>query len=138
MTTEAADNELRAAAFAAMKHSHAPYSHFCVGAAVRTETGAIAHGCNVENAAYPLGICAEQAAAAAAVAMGARRITMLAIATDGPEPTAPCGACRQFIAELADDLRITAYTVNGGARSWTLKELLPHPFMAEQLRRTPR
>jgi len=126
---------LRAAAFAAMENAHAPYSGFHVGAALALETGEVVSGCNVENASYPLGICAEQAAVAAAVASGARNFTALVIGTDGSEPTPPCGACRQVLAEFGTSLRITSYTAGGGEAQWNLAELLPHPFKATQLRR---
>jgi cytidine deaminase len=123
---------LRAAAFAAMRNAHAPYSRFPVGAAVRTDSGAIVGGCNVENSAYPLGICAEQSAVAAAVAQGSRRFAALAIATGASEPTPPCGACRQFLAEFGD-VPITSYTSGGRSARWTLSELLPKPFHASLL-----
>jgi cytidine deaminase len=123
---------LRAAAFAAMRNAHAPYSRFRVGAAVRTESGSVLAGCNVENAAYPLGLCAEQAAVAAAVAQGSRRFNALAIATEASEPAPPCGACRQFLAEFGD-VPITSYTSDGRFAQWTLSELLPNPFTASLL-----
>lgn len=100
----AADNggvALLAAAAAAMRHAHAPYSKFRVGAAVRTEDGRLFAGCNVENASYGLTICAERNAVFAAVAAGAKRITAVAITASGPQPPFPCGACRQVLAEFA-------------------------------------
>jgi cytidine deaminase len=124
---------LRAAALAVMAKAHAPYSGFHVGAALELDTGDVITGCNVENASYPLGICAEQAAVAGAIAKGARRFRALAIVTDGPEPTAPCGACRQVLAEFGARLPITSYTKDGSEARWDLAELLPHPFHAAQL-----
>jgi cytidine deaminase len=92
---------LLAAAAAAMRNAHAPYSKFRVGAAVRTEDGRIFAGCNVENASYGLTICAERNAVFAAVAAGAKRIAAVAITASGPQPPFPCGACRQVLAEFA-------------------------------------
>ena len=75
--------------------AHAPYSGFAVGAALRADDGRVYTGCNVENAAYPSGTCAEQAAIAAMIAGGARKIEALAVVADGPRSVTPCGACRQ-------------------------------------------
>lgn len=135
MTAVQSEEMLRAAAFAAMANAYAPYSGFRVGAALETDGGSVYSGCNVENAAYPLGICAEQAAVAAAVASGSRRFAALAIVTTGPQPTPPCGACRQVLAELGGDMSISSYAAGGRTAKWTLAELLPHPFAAAQLRK---
>ncbi|HEX6250506.1 MAG TPA: cytidine deaminase [Gemmatimonadaceae bacterium] len=124
--------QLRAAAFAAMANAHAPYSRFRVGAALETDSGVIVSACNVENAAYPLSVCAEQAAVAAAVAQGSHRFAALAIATDGAHPSPPCGACRQVLAEFGD-IPIISYSSNGHSAQWSLSELLPHPFSAALL-----
>lgn len=124
--------ELRAAAFAAMANAHAPYSRFRVGAALETDSGVIVSACNVENAAFPLSLCAEQAAVAAAVAQGSHRFSALAIATDGAHPSPPCGACRQVLAEFGD-IPITSYSSDGRTAQWSLSELLPHPFSAALL-----
>ncbi|HUF65963.1 MAG TPA: cytidine deaminase [Gemmatimonadaceae bacterium] len=129
--------ELRAAAFAAMAHAYAPYSRFRVGAALETDSGVIVSACNVENAAFPLGICAEQAVVAAAVALGSHRFTGLAIATEGGPPSPPCGACRQVLAEFGD-LPITSYSTDGRSAQWSLSELLPQPFSAARLPENPR
>jgi len=93
---------LLAAARAARRNAHAPYSRFLVGAAVADERGRIHAGCNVENASYGLTVCAERNAVAAAVAAGARRVTMAAVVSGSRPPASPCGACRQVLAELAD------------------------------------
>jgi cytidine deaminase len=132
VTASSGGEALRAAAFTAKAYAYAPYSHFPVGAAVLTDQGTVVSGCNVENASYPLGLCAEQAAVAAAVAQGSRRFLELAIATDASDPTPPCGACRQFLAEFGD-LPITSYTSGGGTAHWTLSELIPHPFSSAAL-----
>jgi cytidine deaminase len=120
------------AAEAARRHAHAPYSRYCVGAAVEADDGAIYAGCNVENASYGLTICAERAAVCAAVAAGARKIRRAVVITDSDPPGAPCGACRQVLAEFGLDMRVTAI---GPARrlEWTLRELLPDAFTREAL-----
>jgi cytidine deaminase len=124
--------ELRAAAFAAMANAYAPYSRLRVGAALETDSGVIVSACNVENAAYPLGLCAEQAVVAVAVAQGSHRFNALVIATEGDRPSPPCGACRQVLAEFGD-VPITSYSKEGRSARWSLSELLPHPFSAALL-----
>jgi cytidine deaminase len=125
---------LIAAAKAARANAHAPYSRFRVGAAVRDETGRIHAGANVENAAYPEGLCAEAAAIAAMVTSGARRIEAIAVLADGPVLCAPCGGCRQRIREFAGpDTVIHLCNPNGLQRSVTLGELLPLAFGPDNL-----
>jgi cytidine deaminase len=125
---------LVAAAAAVRANAHAPYSRFKVGAAIRDDEGRIHVGANVENAAYPQGLCAEAAAIGAMVAAGARRIREVAVVADGPALCAPCGGCRQRIREFA-----SAQTVihlcgpEGVRRSITLGELLPLAFGPETL-----
>jgi cytidine deaminase len=126
---------LRAAAFAAMANAHAPYSGLSVGAAIETENGEIVAACNVENATYPLGLCAEHAAVAAAVAKGARHFRALAIATNADVPTPPCGACRQVLCEFGEDVSITSYAADGSSAKWTLTQLLPAPFVRNHLQK---
>ena len=118
----------RAAALAAMERAYAPYSDFRVGAALVGTDGDIFAGCNVENSAYPAGICAERSAIAAAVVGGARRFDLLVIVTEADEPTPPCGMCRQALVEFAPNLAIVSYTKHGGEAQWNLAALLPHPF----------
>ena len=123
------DEELYAAAWAARAHAHAPYSRFPVGAAVRGGSGRVYAGCNVENAAYPEGICAEAAAIAACVAAGETRIAEALVAADSNEPVTPCGACRQRLREFAgDDTAIHAANSSGIVATFTLGALLPHSF----------
>ncbi|MDQ3699415.1 MAG: cytidine deaminase [Chloroflexota bacterium] len=129
---EAERAQLIAAATQARARAYAPYSRFAVGAAVRAE-GRVYAGCNVENASYGLTICAERAAVFAAVAAGARRIDAIAIVTDTPDPTAPCGACRQVLREFGPDIRVASATVHGQVIVRTLSDLLPHAFSPEQL-----
>jgi cytidine deaminase len=118
----------RAAALAAMERAYAPYSNFRVGAVLVGDDGSVFAGCNVENSAYPAGICAERAALAAAVAGGGRRFDLLVVVTEADEPTPPCGMCRQALVEFGPDLAIVSYTRHGGEAHWSLATLLPHPF----------
>jgi len=99
-----------------------------VGAALRATDGTVVAGCNVENAAFPAGTCAERGALAAAVATGHRDFDLLVVATDATEPTAPCGMCRQALAEFAPSLHVVAITTGGKRAEWVLSELLPQPF----------
>ncbi len=126
--------ELRDAAFAAMENAYAPYSRFRVGAAVRTSTGQLIAGCNVENAAYGEALCAERVAIAAAVAQGMKEFEEIAIASESDEPAAPCGSCRQTMSEFAPDLKVTSYAKNGKQVTWQLGDLLPEAFASNHLR----
>ncbi|MCC5958672.1 MAG: cytidine deaminase [Rhodobacteraceae bacterium] len=109
--------------------AYAPYSGFQVGAALRSTDGRVFGGCNVENAAYPEGLCAEAGAIAAMVAGGAREIAEIVVVADSPTPVPPCGGCRQKIAEFASaDTHVTMVTLSGQERTMTLAELLPGAF----------
>ena len=126
---------LRERAFAAMERAYAPYSKFRVGAALLSSDGSVAEGCNVENAAYPAGICAERGAEAAAVARGNRAFETIVIATEADEPTPPCGMCRQVLEEFAPHLVVVSVTRAGRDARWTMDELLPKAFTPHSLDR---
>jgi cytidine deaminase len=127
--------DLIEAAKQARLRAHAPYSKFLVGAAVRDEQGRVFAGCNVENAAYPQGWCAEPSAIAALVMAGGKRITEVAVMGNGDQLCTPCGGCRQKLREFAqDDVRIHCCTADGVLiRTFTLGELLPFSFGPENL-----
>jgi cytidine deaminase len=124
------DGSLLERARAAAGAAYCPYSDFPVGAAVETEQG-IFSGCNVENASYSLGQCAERVAIQSAIAAGARRLIRLAVScvrardSDPPGSRMPCGACRQVIAEHMDP---AAEIVVDGSGAWRVEELLPAAF----------
>ncbi len=122
-------DEIMAAARAAMEKAYAPYSNFKVGAAVRGESGRIHAGCNVENAAYPEGWCAEASAIAAMLMAGETRITEVAVMGGGDKLCTPCGGCRQKLREFAaDSTPIHVCGPEGLRRTITLGELIPLSF----------
>lgn len=122
------------AARGAMANAYAPYSQFHVGAAVEDTAGRVFAGCNVESASYGLSICAERMALGAAVAAGARRLRRVVVTTEVDPPAAPCGACRQLLAELGLDTEIVAVGP-ASERRWVLRDLLPDAFTRETLER---
>ncbi len=127
-------DDIVAAARAARTRAHAPYSGFKVGAALRGESGRLYSGCNVENAAYPQGWCAEASAIAALVLAGERRIVEAAVMGGGPALCTPCGGCRQKLREFAaEDLPIHICGPEGPRRTVSLGELLPLAFGPENL-----
>jgi cytidine deaminase len=126
---------LEAAARAIAAHAYAPYSKFAVGAAVQMD-GQTFTGVNLENASYPLGVCAERNAIAAAVAAGARHLEAVAVFTHASPPSSPCGGCRQVLREFAaDPSTVTVIAINdrGERRTWTLEQLLPDSFSGAEL-----
>jgi cytidine deaminase len=123
------------AAKAAQTKAYAPYSGFHVGAAILAPSGAIYSGCNVENAAYPQGACAETGAISAMALAGERRITEILVIGDGDALVTPCGGCRQRIREFAAlDAPIHIAGPDGVRASFTLNELLPHSFGPDHLK----
>jgi cytidine deaminase len=125
------------AATAVRERAYAPYSRFKVGAALRSTSGAVHVGCNVENVAYPEGTCAEAGAIAAMIAAGDTRIAEVCVIADSPDPVPPCGGCRQKIAEFADqDVRVTLCTTDGKEKVMTVADLLPGVFTADHMART--
>ena len=128
--------DLVEAAIAARKKSHAPYSKFYVGAAMRDETGRIHGGANIENAAYPQGWCAECSAIAHLVMAGGTRIAEVAVLGNGDTLCTPCGGCRQKIREFAKgNVKIHCCTEQGVLlKTFTLNELLPASFGPENLK----
>ena len=126
-------DSLISAARSAQAHAYAPYSHFRVGAALETSDGTVFLGCNVENASYGLTICAERSAVFAAVSAGATRFRRAVVVSDVDPPAAPCGACRQVLAEFGLDLPIDGVGSTATVH-WRLSDLLPAAFGPEQLR----
>ncbi len=128
-------DELIQEAFKALRNSYSPYSHYPVGAAVRTADGRVIYGANIENASYPAGICAERNAVFSAYAQGYRKNDIIALAVVGQGRTVagPCGVCRQVLSELLNpDTPI--YLSNGTETIETnMAELLPMPFGPEDL-----
>jgi cytidine deaminase len=126
--------DLRKLAIEVRGNAHAPYSGFHVGAVVRTESGKHFVGCNVENAAYPEGTCAEAGAIAAMVAAGERDLVEAYIIAGSDRPVPPCGGCRQKLAEFASsEAKITLATMDGQEQQTTVGELLPGAFGAADM-----
>ncbi|HEX5686301.1 MAG TPA: cytidine deaminase [Ideonella sp.] len=129
MIDESHWNSLLAAARAAREQAYAPYSRFRVGAALLDEAGRVHGGCNVENAAYPEGVCAEAGALSALVLAGGRQIIAAVVVGEGAEPVTPCGGCRQKLREFADaTLPIRIADGQGWRGEHTLAALLPASF----------
>ena len=118
----------------AREKAHAPYSNFMVGAAVRAASGQVYGGCNVENAAYPEGICAEASAIAAMVSGGESKIVEVLVVGVSDEPVTPCGGCRQKIREFASpDVLVHIASPEGVKLTMTLDALLPQSFGPDNL-----
>lgn len=127
------DADLISLAGQAREQAYAPYSRFRVGAALLAADGRVFVGCNVENAAYPLSMCAERVALYRAVAEGAREFTAMAVVTDAAGPVTACGGCRQVLAELAPGARLLFAGGDGAVFATTVAALLPHGFSATDL-----
>jgi len=122
------------AAKSAQANAYAPYSRFRVGAAIRTKSGTVFGGCNVENVAYPEGTCAEAGAIAAMAAAGEREIAEVAVIADSDDPVTPCGGCRQKLAEFATpDVVVTMAGKDGKTMRMTVAELLPGAFSTSHM-----
>ena len=133
MTLGPADEDLLRVASLQRQRAHAPYSKYKVGAAIRTARNKVHAGTNVENASYGLTVCAERTAAFAAVNAGDTKFEAIAIVIDDDRLPTPCGACRQVLAEFSPDMRVVLGTTGGLRRATTLRELLPDPFLPENL-----
>ena len=125
---------LKQAALKIRENAYAPYSGFQVGVALRSSSGDVYTGVNVENAAYPEGTCAEAGAIARMIAAGDRKITAVYVVADGAEPVPPCGGCRQKLAEFsAPDVPVTMATISGIEKTLTVAQLLPGAFTPEHM-----
>ena len=134
MSKSAELDTLFAAARAAQQRAYAPYSRFKVGAAILTASGAVVSGCNVENAAYPQGACAEANAIGAMILAGENTIAKILVVGDGEGLCTPCGGCRQRIREFAaQDTPVVIAGPQGVRQEFTLAELLPASFGPEHL-----
>jgi cytidine deaminase len=122
------DELLIAAAKQARENAHAPYSNFRVGAALRSTSGRVFNGCNVENATYGLTICAERVAIFNAISEGERGFSAIAVVTDTESLTPPCGACRQLLWEFCGDIPVTLANLVGKRETIQMNELFPRPF----------
>lgn len=132
--SEVEQEEVIAAALAARERSVAPFSNFLVGAAVRTDTGKIFTGCNIESASYGLTVCAERVAIWKALSEGERNFTNLAVAADTMTLTPPCGTCRQIIWEFAKHADIVMVNLHGDREGVHIENLLPRAFDARFLK----
>ena len=119
------DDRLLGHARDTMERAYAPYSGYRVGAAILASDGSVVTGCNVENVSHGLTMCAERVALGSAVAAGARRFRRLVLVTDASEPTPPCGACRQALAEFAE--RVYTLDVVVRVAPWAMPPLMPPP-----------
>jgi cytidine deaminase len=116
-----------AAAADVRTNAYAPYSEFRVGAAILAG-GRVFTGVNVENASYPVSVCAERNAVAAAIAAGERRIDCVTVVTDADRPTPPCGGCRQVLWEFGPESLVVSETTSGERAAWALEDLIPEAF----------
>ncbi|MBR5471811.1 MAG: cytidine deaminase [Oscillibacter sp.] len=126
-------DKLKSAAVSMLEKAYCPYSHFPVGAALECEDGTVFTGCNVENAAYPAGICAERNAIFHAVAESRTRFRRIVIAGKSHDFCVPCGMCRQVMREFSPDLEIICLNGAGEEKTFTLDQLLPYGFGPEFL-----
>lgn len=121
-------------ALQARKRAYAPYSKFKVGAALETKSGKIFTGCNIESASYSPTICAERVTISKAVSEGETKFRRIMIVADTKKPVAPCGVCRQVMAEFGMEIQVILANLKGEKKSLHLKDLLPEPFRTETLK----
>jgi len=126
-------DSLISAAKMARENAHAPFSNFKVGAALRTTTGKVFGGCNVENATYGLTVCAERVAIFKAISEGERKFDAIAVVTDTDGLTPPCGACRQLIWEFCGDVPVIMSNLKGNVETFRMSQLFPKPFDSSNL-----
>ena len=124
---------LIAAAGKVRENAHAKFSNFKVGAAVRTPSGKVFTGCNIENATYGLTLCAERVAIFKAISEGERHFDAIAVVTDTGALTPPCGACRQIIWEFCGDVPVILGNLQGKAEALRMSQLFPKPFDSSNL-----
>ena len=122
------EKELCQKAIHMMDTAYCPYSRFPVGAALECSDGSVFTGCNIENAAYGAGICAERTAMSKAISEGHRDFVRMAVAGKSDDYCVPCGICRQFIMEFAPDMEIICLNGQGESKKFSLRELLPCGF----------
>ena len=127
------DKDLIAYARDAREHAYAPYSHFKVGAALLGRSGKVYTGCNVENASYPAGTCAERCAVGKAVSEGEREFTAIAVIGDSEGPCAPCGICRQVLSEFNPAIKVIMTNLQGDTWVCAVSDLLPGAFRKTDL-----
>ncbi len=127
------DQQLYQFSVAQQQFAYAPYSHFCVGAALLCKNGTVYGGCNIESAAYSATLCAERTALAKAVSAGEQDFTTIAISASSGEFAFPCGICRQLLAEFNLDLRVIVGNTRGELKCYSLRELLPEAFTGKNL-----
>ncbi len=128
------DRELVQAAKDAMKHAYAPYSNFKVGAALLAKDGTVFRGCNVENASYGATNCAERTAIFKAVSEGYREFEAIAIVASSGDYAAPCGICRQVLAEFMSEGKVILDSDEAGMVTYLVSELLPAGFSGKDIR----
>ncbi len=122
------DNQLIEEAKQARENAVAPFSKYKVGAALRTKSGKVYRGCNVENCTYALTVCAERVALLTALAAGEREFTEIAVVTQSETPGTPCGPCRQLMWEYCGDIDVAIANLDGKRIDYKLSTLFPHPF----------
>jgi cytidine deaminase len=126
-------NELIRKATAARERAIATYSKFKVGAALKTKSGKVYEGCNIENASFGLTVCAERLALLKALSEGERDFAEIAVVTDAEVATPPCGPCRQLLWEYCGNIQVLIHSLQGKEHRYPLAELFPYPFDATHL-----